>query len=441
MLRLTFVYIIIIVGAVFAVQGPFYALLFYLWNAYFRPEQWVWYDYVSPLNVSLIVGVFLVATSLKETRNFRIDKTVALVVGFLFQATLSLFTSEYFDWSLHFWIEFLKVVIITVLITFLVSDQRRYRTTLLVIGLSLGFEQAKQGWAQLVLNPGATNNNPHPVLGDNNGVAVGMMMLVPVFLALAQTAVKRKERYFHRFFVAGLIYRGISTYSRGGFLAGAAMGLLALYRSPRKISALISVAILGFVIYSAMPQSFWDRMNSIRAEEGERDASAESRLFVWGVALDMAAAKPLTGVGFNAFPLSYPRYDPSAGKIGEAKAAHSAWFGVLAETGYPGFVLYVLIILSAFHLLWRTRRLTKGRHDLKNIRVYATTMQMSLVAYVVGVTFLSGQYNEMFWHFIGLSVALDRITAKALATAPGTLPEAEKAAPPGAALPRVLVRS
>jgi len=34
---------------------------------------------------------------------------------------------------------------------------------------------------------------------------------------------------------------------------------------------------------------------------------------------------------------------------------------------------------------------------------------MSLVAYAIGITFLSGQYSEMFWHFIALGAALEQI--------------------------------
>ena len=40
MLRMIFVTLIIIAGTFFAIQSPFYGLLFYLWNAYFRPESW-----------------------------------------------------------------------------------------------------------------------------------------------------------------------------------------------------------------------------------------------------------------------------------------------------------------------------------------------------------------------------------------------------------------
>ena len=38
MLRDIFVLAIIVVGAAYSTVGAFYGLLFYLWNAYFRPR-------------------------------------------------------------------------------------------------------------------------------------------------------------------------------------------------------------------------------------------------------------------------------------------------------------------------------------------------------------------------------------------------------------------
>ena len=42
MLRLILVSLVILVGVFYSTKGPFYVLLFYLWNAYFMPEAWVW---------------------------------------------------------------------------------------------------------------------------------------------------------------------------------------------------------------------------------------------------------------------------------------------------------------------------------------------------------------------------------------------------------------
>jgi hypothetical protein len=62
----------------------------------------------------------------------------------------------------------------------LADDVKKFRLVLLTISVSLGFEATKQGWAELLIRPGAPNMNTLPLLGDNNGVAVGILMLVPL---------------------------------------------------------------------------------------------------------------------------------------------------------------------------------------------------------------------------------------------------------------------
>ena len=42
MLRTIFVLGIAAIGFRYAMKSAFYSLLFYLWIAYFRPENWVW---------------------------------------------------------------------------------------------------------------------------------------------------------------------------------------------------------------------------------------------------------------------------------------------------------------------------------------------------------------------------------------------------------------
>ena len=53
MIRTILVLGVILVGFVLAVLNPYYALLFYTWNAYFRPETWGWSpEYVLMFRVS-----------------------------------------------------------------------------------------------------------------------------------------------------------------------------------------------------------------------------------------------------------------------------------------------------------------------------------------------------------------------------------------------------
>jgi putative inorganic carbon (HCO3(-)) transporter len=429
MLRNIFVLAIIAVGTWYAFQGPFYALLFYLWNAYFRPESWVWGSLIGSLNLSFYVGFYLVAISILSMQQFVFNSRVALFALFFLQTLISTWLSQYPTASWFYWWDFAKALMITYLIIVLVTDIKRYRLALIVISLSLGFEAAKQGWVVFVLTPGASNHNEHPFLGDNNGVALGMMMLVPMVIALAQTATKRWEKNGFGFVAMGVFLRGISTYSRGGFLCGAVVAFFYLLRSPRRLMAIISLVVIGSILIPAMPQEFWDRMKTITASDEERDGSAAGRLWFWQVGKIMMDARPLTGVGFMAYRDAYDDYDPSHGTLGfgSFRQSHSAWFGIGGEMGYPGLILLVALLLQGMYTGFKIRRFTKGRPQYAELRAYGNALETSLIVYCVGGTFLNAEYSEMVWHFIGLSIALHGILVKA--TADEQLTEPAKADP------------
>jgi len=431
---MVFVIGIILVGIFYSALGPFYALLFYLWNAYFRPEDWTYGGFIKSLSLSYVIGVYLVFRTIASLPDFKLNGRTALILLFWVQTIVGTVTSSQPDYSQNYFIVFTKVLIISYLIVVLVDDRKKFRIALTVVALSLGFECAKQGWANLVRAPGAKNDNPVPFLGDNNGVALGTMMLVPLFGALAQTATKRWERVGQRFLGIGVFLRGFSTYSRGGFLAAAILGLITFIRSEKKMRALIGVGAITMLILTIMPPSFWVRMGTIQVEEGEqRDESAAGRLHFWRIATKMAIANPLTGVGLNSFTPSYPGYNDDE-RFGGMRATHSTWFGVLADLGFPGLILLVGNLCVAVLSCWQVSRMTRGDPTKRELRLYANALLTSLVVFAVAGSFLSSQYNEMLWHFVGLSTALYMITVREPATAKATAPVGRVAAQPIPAL-------
>jgi probable O-glycosylation ligase (exosortase A-associated) len=423
MLRMTLVLLIITFGAAASLFNPFYALLFYLWNAYFRPDDWTYGGLIRSLNLSFIIGGYLVVATLFSMPRLRVSTRVILLALFFLDSLISTIYSEHPAWSWNSWTMFSKVVIVAYVIVLLTTDRQRFRTVLTIIAISLGFECAKQAYGQLILAPGAQNNNSIVFLGDNNGVALGTMMLVPIIGALAQTATRRWERFGYRFLLVGVFMRGITTYSRGGFLSASVLGMFAIARSPRKFRALFGAAVLAGVVLTVMPKQFWDRMNTINASEEERGDSAAGRLHFWYVARIMADAKPLTGVGFDGFSQSYEAYNGPDGEFGGERAVHSVWFGLLADMGYPGLLLFVLLVADTLWSCWRVSSRFRNDPDHRDLRIYANALMTSIIAFSVGGTFLSYQYNEMIWHFIGLSIALTFLANEA----PSAVTEVEKA--------------
>ena len=426
MLRTILVLVITALGIGFAFQGALYSLLFYLWVAYFRPETWVWNDWVRNLNLSYAVGAWTVIAVVLTRVRWRFNVRVLLLGLFLLQTLLSaLFTSRP-DYVWPFWVEFCKTACITYLIVILVTSVADLRLALLVIGLSLGFEAAKQGWMGLLTHPGAANLNELPMLGDNNGVAVGILMLVPILTALAGTAKHKGEETFLRILAVGSLYRAISTYSRGGFLACGALGVMYLSRSSKRMAAVLGVMLVVMLIAPAMPNAFWDRMSTINQAE---DGSALGRLHFWQVAIDMADEHPLVGVGHNAYNAVYDDYDHSNQQFGAARSVHSIWFGYLAELGYPGLLLFAVQLLLGFRAASRARKAAALNPAYAELGKFAFAIEASLVVFAVGGSFVPLQYNEMFWHVIGFSIVLNGLAAEALATAPALA--AAKAVPEG----------
>ena len=412
MLRSYFVFAVIVLGSVLAFRSPRYAAAFYLWIAYFRPDSWAWSGVFAAINLSYIAGIFLIIRTLLSRVSLRVTWRSGLLLLFLALTFASTYAGLHYDHSWTQWQAFAKTIVVSFLLTVIVRTEADLRLILFVIALSLGYEAAKQGWAQLILNPGDPNVNSIPFLGDNNLVAVGMAMLVALVATLANTSTGWQKRALQLLNV-GIVYRAISTYSRGGFLALATIAGLFFLRSQRKGRTLVAAAVVALLVLPTLPPRFWDRMSTIvaAADEDRRDDSQSSRLFFWQVAIAMANDHPVLGIGHSAYEPSYDQYDTTDGRYGRRRAVHSAWFGVLAETGYTGLILFSLIVVSSIRACRHIRRMAHRGEIPPAFVHYATGMEIAILAFAVGGSFVSFHYSEMLWHFFALTIALERVAA------------------------------
>ena len=406
MLRTILVLTFVGIGVIYTLQGPFYALLLYIGNAYFRPEQWVRTDLIGKLNLSYVSSVLLLLTTLITRQRFILNGRIVLLLLILLHTFISTVFSNYPAYSWPYWIEFLKAIVITYLIIILITDTTRLRLLLLVMGLALGLEQAKQGWYYLIFPPGVNNTNALPFLGDNNGVAVGMLMLVPIMAYLARTTQHTWARRGYWFLLIGCLFRALTTYSRGGFLACGALGVVYLLRTQQKLRALVGIIAVMMIVLPALPEAFWARMHTIQTYE--EDTSATGRLHYWQVAIKMANANPL-GIGHNAYNAAYDKYDLSYGKYGRGRSVHSSFFGILAEAGYIGFALFAAILVGAFWSCYRVQKHAVMGSIPVELAHGAAALEASLAAFVVGGSFVPFQYNELLWHFIGITIVLQQL--------------------------------
>jgi O-antigen ligase len=182
----------------------------------------------------------------------------------------------------------------------------------------------------------------------------------------------------------------------------------------RRVGALVGLAVLAGVAYMVVPvpEGYLDRLQTIQTYEEVDDESALSRLHFWRVAMVMANNRAF-GVGMRNFEAAYDQYDFSYGQFGNRRSVHSSHFQVLAEHGFPGAFIWIVMFALAFVLALRVRR--RSRHpDLtsEERRFYftmANALMVSMVGFIVGGAFVASALNDVTWLTFAMVASLDRL--------------------------------
>ncbi len=411
------VIIVLTTGILFALRQPFYGILLYMWVAHFRPTDWAYAGWLTSIPMADIAAGLTLMLMVIQHRRYPVALFHWAVLGFVVQGALSAQYGVNPEVSWQWYQTFLPAAITSYIITVLVDREDRLRLALIVLVVSMGIEPAKQGLVTLVLRPGAANMNNMNSVGDNNGVGLAMAMLLPITLSLIRTSTIRWERWGLILFCVGLLHRCLTTYSRGTFLTLGVLGLLVILRGRHKVRNLVGIVLISIISWNVMPDAFHERMatiNQFNTEDHEMEYSAASRLHLWHTATIMANDRPLQGVGFGAYSAAYRDYDPSQGAYGLIKEAHGSLPGVLADTGYPGLLLYLLVLGTAMWGLVRARRLASFLEPGSVLFEYATGLQYAIIAFLVGGAFLSFMYFEIVWHILALSVVVSILVQEQL---------------------------
>jgi probable O-glycosylation ligase (exosortase A-associated) len=232
---------------------------------------------------------------------------------------------------------------------------------------------------------------PGTLIGDNNHLAVALLMILPLanYLRLHTANIWLRIALVAGFALTFLAVVG--SYSRGAFLALAALGVVSWIYSRNKIIYAIFGVALAVPVFYFMPGEYYERLATLN--DTDVDGSFQGRVQAWQVAYFYARDHFPFGAGFDGPELSsvYQSYFP-----GEAfRAAHSIYFQVLGDTGFIGLGIYLAILLLAFLNCWRIRKATRGKPELTWARDLATMIQLSLVAFCVGGAALSLAYYDM----------------------------------------------
>ena len=194
-------------------------------------------------------------------------------------------------------------------------------------------------------------------------------------------------------------------------------------KSTKKLQLAIIFVIAIPLLIGFMPEEWSARMSTIKTYE--QDASSMGRINTWWMTFNLANEHPFMGGGFQIYePESFAKWAPDPTDI---HAAHSIYFSALGEHGYVGLLLFLTLLT----LTWRTGstiiRMSKGLPDLLWATNLAKMLQVSIIGYAVGGSFLSVLYFDVFYYIIACLVLLRTIVEKEVSNSPAILGHAHSA--------------
>jgi putative inorganic carbon (HCO3(-)) transporter len=414
MLRTIAFVVAMLVGFGAGLFSRYAALLFYLWFAIFRPQEWVWID-IEQFRFSLLVGLLLVVPAILTGVIPNVAHPLTLgMIAFLVTAFIGSMNAvdppiAWFNLEL-----LARIVVVSLFLVTLVNTRERFVQTMAVIAGSLGAHASKFGVSFIMWGGVRFDSGIGGAFGDNNNFALAIARILFLLLATSQNI---RNRWVKLGFLAAvpLSFLGLmSTYSRGGFLAAAAGGVVYLLLQRRRVLSVtfITAAAVLVLVFVPIPSAYLGRLATIQSYEEVGDRSAKGRIHYWTVALAMARENP-SGLGLRNYERAYDRYDFSGGEYGTQRSVHNSHLQALVETGYAGLLVWAGLLLYSVWTCFRVRRLAKHPAlDADTQRFFFTTsnaLLASLAAFLVGGTFLAEVLSDLNWFIFGLIAALHLI--------------------------------
>jgi len=235
---------------------------------------------------------------------------------------------------------------------------------------------------------------------DRNDFALHLMMIVPIAHAMAETS---KTRWIRLGFVASIflmILCVVLTFSRMGFLL-ILLALLFLFKSSRRKWQMLQIAVVvGIAIFIWLPESYVERIETIRTYE--KDPSAMGRIDAWAAGFEMGKDNLFTGVGLKCFELPdvYFKY-----ATGIPHVAHNAYVQLFSEAGLPSLLSWFFLMIAG---VYGAGVLARQEITLE-MRSYAKAIRYSILLYLAASMFLNSAYFELPYLILACFLVLRRM--------------------------------
>jgi probable O-glycosylation ligase (exosortase A-associated) len=381
-----------------------------MWIGFQRPHDFSW-GLWKELPVWQIAFCVAVMSNLLHGQ-LRLRFPTLLVVYLLLVSWIALSCSFAFLPTRSWWFfsTYMLPLALGPILTFaVIGDLKLLKWVLWVSAGGLGINALKTGLS-LSLDGGAhITEQIQGFVGDNNVFGLTLCMAVGVLLGLRRTLPRRRS--VHVLFSAALVFIVLTiiyTKSRGALLSLVLILGVGSVLSPRPIRNLAVLVLVCAITYLVVPDEYFLRLGTLA--DVSSDESAQGRLDNWALAWEAAVSHPFFGVGIG----NHMPYHLANSAETHVRVAHSIYFQLLGEAGFPALILYLLFVTLALRTMYSTwrwaRTIARDHPDLSWVRDVAFWLTCSYIGYLFGSALLNMLYIEFPWYAVFFACMLRPLT-------------------------------
>ena len=404
--------VIILALLPFSLFRPTYGAMVYAWVGLMNPHRLSWRMADAPVGLAVALATIGGAVFTKSFRQLPMKATTVVLLLFLLYTTFTTYEALSQAEAWPYWNRFAKVLLMCFVTMMLLQDRRLLESFLWVCMASVGFYGVKGGIFSL-----ATGGSyrvwgpPGSWIEGNNELAVAELMILPLMLYFARRVEKNWQRLAYWAAISFTMISILFSYSRGALVAFGGVAALMIVRSRYRIQAALVAIVVGALMFSLAPTSWTERMFSIGGYQ--QDESAMGRINAWHFATNLAKDR-LIGGGFRTFTKElFLEYAPDPTDVHDA---HSIYFEVIGEQGFPGLFLYLFIMGTTLARLESLRRKGRRNQAIAWVGDLAEMLQFGVIAFAIGGAFLGLAYLDLYFYLVIAAILLELVAQRELSS-------------------------
>ena len=403
-MRSIFLMFVFVTMLLLVFRSPFLGPSVYMWIELARPHS-LSFSILKGIPVSFVSAlVALVAAVI--SRNIQLPKErliFSLVVIWVAWFSASTFLwAEYPDAAFEKWDKSIKNVVFALFMTVVVRTRIHIEAFIFIFVITIALWTIPAGIKTLAGAGGYGSKAMILISGtpiSAGGILSAVSVLtIPFLLWLKKHSVLAPKGIFRDWFFIGLIGANvltvIGTVQRNGVVCLAALIFLIIIFQKNRLRNLLILLVVASIGAFFVPDTWTQRMDTI--QNFEQSKSATGRIANWLWTMDYTESRPFGG-GFK-IGVNHPS--------GPGMEAHSAYFEVLQEHGYPGLILFLIMLYIATLKLRQMRTNTVVTVDTEWQKDLATCLLMVICVYMVGGLFVHLAFLFVLYSCLALTICL-----------------------------------